>query len=93
MNKMVKNLYEEVFIKDMDITSRAKKVLTALGVHTLADVHLMYLLNGFPEAKNLIEHYPNVDINTCYTQKINEEVKQLLWDYWEIEHLEHVGVK
>jgi hypothetical protein len=91
MNKMVKNLYEEVFIKDMDISIRTKKILILLEVFTLADLYLLYILGTIPRVGTAVKHYPFVETNLTYDEKTNNEIKELLKDYWEIEDLEHVG--
>jgi hypothetical protein len=90
MNKYIEQ--RNLAIEDMDITVRAKNVLKALDVHTIADLHLMYLLDTIPRAKTLIKYYPYVNIELTYTKSINEEVKALLKEYCGIEELEHVGV-
>jgi hypothetical protein len=90
MNKYIEQ--RNLAIEDMDITVRAKNVLKALDVHTIADLHLMYLLNTIPKAKTIIKYYPYINIELAYSKKINEEVKELLRVYCGVEELDHVGV-
>jgi hypothetical protein len=88
---MKKNLYEVVFIRDMDLTVKTKKVLMLLEVYTLADLHLLYLLNTLPKLGTVLHQDLFANIDIVYCEKVNEEIKQMLKDYWEIEELEHIG--
>ena len=88
---MKKNLYEVVFIRDMNLTVKTKKVLMLLEVYTLADLHLLYLLNVLPKLGTVLYHNPHANTDVVYCERVNEEIKQMLKDYWEIEELEHIG--
>jgi hypothetical protein len=68
-------------VKHLDITIRAKNVLIALGIYTLEDLHLAYLLETIPKVGTIVKHYPYVLIDLVYTNKVNEEVKALLKEY------------
>jgi len=85
------NLYEEAFIKDLGVSTKTKNVLLVMKVHTLADLHLRYLLNSFPKEGTFIKHHPHVNMESCYSPEVNEEIKEILRDYYGIEELEHVG--
>jgi hypothetical protein len=55
-----------------------------MKVHTLADLHLRYLLNSFPKEGTFIKHHPHVNMESCYSPEVNEEIKEFLRDYYGI---------
>jgi len=83
---------KKVLIRHTEISNKSQFVLIALGVHTVDDLHLMYLLDTIPTVGTNINLYPFVKASLIYTEAVNEEVKTLLKVYCGIEELENVGV-
>ena len=77
-------IIEDVSIKDMDITVRAKNVLTALGIHTKKDIYICYFLGVIPNIGTIVKHFPYVDVDLVYTDKVNEEVKTILHEEFHV---------
>ena len=82
---------KNVFIKDTAISSESRLVLISLGIHTVEDLHLMYLLGTIPVVITNVSLFPFVKANLQYTEQVNEDVKKLLKVYCGLKKLEHVG--
>jgi len=80
---MIANI-EDMSIKDMDITVKAKNVLTALGIKTKKDIYVCYSLKTIPKIGTIVKHYPYVDVDLVYTNKVNEEVKTILHEEFHV---------
>lgn len=88
----INGVRKKVFIKNTNISEKSQFVLIALGVRTVDDLHLMYLLNTIPTVVTSVHLFPVDDFKLLYTQEVNDEVKSLLVEYFDIEELDHVGV-
>jgi len=80
---MIANI-EDISIKDMDITVRAKNVLTALGIHTKKDIYVCYFLGVIPNIGTIVKHYPYIDVDLVYTKRVNDEVKAILHEEFHV---------
>jgi len=80
-----------ILIKEMDMPVRTKNTLTALGVRTVYDLHMMYILDTLPKVGTRVNHRPYVDIPMKFTRKMNKRVKTILKCYCGIKDLKHVG--
>jgi len=84
---------KSTLIKDLYITVRTKNILIVMGIYTLEDLHLAYLLDTIPKIGTVVRHYPYVNIDLIYSNKVNEEVKELLSQYsFGVLDLDDVGV-
>jgi len=89
---MNKKIDGNTLIKDLDdITVRAKNVLKQLGVFSLDDLRIMYETDSFPKTGTVVRYYPFSRTSVCYSNKVNEEIKELLREHWDINNLSHVG--
>jgi hypothetical protein len=83
----------KVLIENTEISKRSKMVLTALGVHSIDDLKIMYLLNTIPTIGTNIDLFPFVKASIMYTRFVNDDVKTLLATYCDVEELDNVGVQ
>jgi hypothetical protein len=79
---------QDVPIKDMDITVRAKNVLTVLGIRTKGELYVCFLLGTIPKIGTVVKHYPYIDVELIYSNKVNEEVKSILREEYGVEEIE-----
>lgn len=72
---------KQTLVSDTNISTDAKNALVALGVNTIDDLHLMYVLDTLPELNTNISVYPSVSKELVYTTSISVEVIGLLSKY------------
>jgi len=89
MKKPINNLD----IKLMDITVRTKNVLTALGINTIEELGLSHTLETLPSVGTVVKYYPFARVSLVYCKKVNEEVRQMLFEHCNVPlgELENVG--
>jgi len=83
---------KKVFIKNVEISNKSQLVLISLGIHTMDDLYLMYLLDIIPIVVTNVSLFPLVNANVQYTNEVNNDVKALLKVYCGVEELDGVGV-
>jgi hypothetical protein len=84
---------KRLLIKNTGISTRTQFILKTLGVRTMDDLLLMYLLGTIPGVNTNINLYSFVTADMIYTEETDEEVRGLLSTYCGIEILDNVDSK